>query len=146
MLERIENKIEPEPNSGCWLWTGAISDTGYGSIGFLIDGKPKCFNAHRYIYEQYKGKIPNGLQLDHLCRVRCCVNPNHLEPVTNRENTIRGLAPIVLGARNRAKTHCPQGHEYTSENTIIKNRTNKKKIGRQCRECNRQYMKRYNRS
>jgi len=73
--------------------------------------------AHRYSFERYRGFIPDGLQLDHLCRNRCCVNPWHLDPVTNRTNSIRSSCTFV-GANVR-KTHCPNGHAYSFENTRI---------------------------
>src|SRR5262249_49353562 len=82
LKERIEAKIIPEPNSGCFLWTGKLDVRGYARIWHNRGDHI----AHRLYYELKKGPIPEGLVLDHLCRVRCCVNPDHLEPVTNREN------------------------------------------------------------
>src|SRR3977135_3690762 len=90
---------------GCWPWLGSTTGSGYGQIrygGHLL--------AHRIAYVLRKGDIPTGLQLDHLCRNRSCVNPAHLEPVTGRENPLRGGSPTAV---NAFKTHCPQGHEYT---------------------------------
>lgn len=101
LTERFERLYEPEPNSGCWLWKGATA-CGYG----YFRHRP----AHRFAYELYRGPIPEGLQLDHLCRVRSCVNPSHLEAVTQGVNLHRGE---TIAARNAAKTHCPKGHEYT---------------------------------
>jgi len=89
-------------------------------------------SAHRLSYETEIGPIPEGLELDHLCRVRSCVNPLHLEPVTHQENVRRGEGANFW----RNKTHCPQGHEYTEENTGISNRNNEK--CRYCRECKRE--------
>lgn len=94
----------PEPMSGCWLWVGTVSKQGYGS--FSLAGKR--FAAHRYSWEASRGPIPAGLQIDHLCRVRCCVNPQHLEPVTGKENVHR--AAIL-------RTHCKHGHPFNEENT-----------------------------
>jgi hypothetical protein len=122
-LERFEKKYMPDPNSGCWLWIGSISPQGYGH--FFHGGQ--MVGAHRFSYEHEHGLIPAGLQIDHLCRVRSCVNPSHLEPVTNRENTLRGVNT------NRAKTACPQGHEYTPENTYTYMRPGGE--GRYCRMC-----------
>ena len=101
---RFEAKYIPEPNSGCWIWLGAMVPGGYG---WFWDGK-KHRRVHRYSYEHYRGSIPVGLTIDHLCRVRCCVNPWHLESVTHRENVLRGN---TVAAENAKKTHCRNGHE-----------------------------------
>lgn len=98
---------EYAPHLGpCWVWTGAISSEGYGRCGSAY--------AHRWSYEVFVGPIPEGLQIDHLCRVRKCVNPAHLEPVTQRENLLRGDG---AGARFARRTHCSRGHALTPENT-----------------------------
>lgn len=89
----------------CWIWSGGKNNKGYGS--FCINGK-SCF-AHRYSYEQIKGKIPDGLTIDHLCRNPSCVNPAHLEPVSNRENTLRGNGASAVNAR---KVVCKRGHPF----------------------------------
>jgi hypothetical protein len=89
--------------------------------------------AHRWSYEYHVGPIPDGLQLDHLCRVRRCVNPWHLEPVTNRVNSQRGKAGAVNAARQEAKEFCPYGHPYSPENTYQRPDRN----GRDCRRCMR---------
>lgn len=93
----------------CWIWQGTPNDAGYGRI--QRDGKDQ--RAHCYFYEQHVGPIPQGLTLDHLCRVRLCVNPDHLEPVTRGENVRRGI-PF-----RPPQTHCKRGHEFTPENTRI---------------------------
>jgi hypothetical protein len=99
---RFESKITRQ-DSGCWEWTACKIKTGYGRVQ-MKEG-PKL--AHRIIYELLVGPIPEGLTLDHLCRNRSCVNPSHLEPVTMRENCLRGTGPTAINAR---KTHCIRGH------------------------------------
>lgn len=111
LTERLLAKVSPEPMSGCWLWLG--SDTGTSGYG-VVWGGTRMLLAHRASYEIHVGPIPDGLELDHRCRVHCCVNPRHLEPVTRRENVIRGVSP---NAKNAAKTHCKRGHAFTRENT-----------------------------
>lgn len=123
--EYLESKISPEPNSGCWLWDWDTATTGYGRVRW--EGQRQ--GAHRVIYTLVKGPIPKGLQLDHSCRLRCCVNPDHTEPVTLVENVARGIS---FSARNAAKTHCAHGHEFTLENTAIL-----KDSSRSCRACAR---------
>lgn len=109
----------------CWLWTGATRPTGYGQ--FWLNGQ--CIGAHRAAYLLLVGPIPEGLQLDHLCRTPRCVNPAHLEPVTQLENTMRGESFAVT---NALKTHCPNGHPYSIENTL-----HSRTSGRICRICRR---------
>jgi hypothetical protein len=126
---QIQNKIIPEPNSGCWLWIGGLDYGGYGQ--WSVNSKTKIITkkAHRVVYEFYKGVIPNDLQLDHLCRVRCCVNPDHLEPVTGARNIQRGNT----GLTNSLKTHCLRGHPYSEENTHY--RFVRGRCERRCRAC-----------
>jgi len=134
--ERFLEKISPEPNSGCWLWMGATNNNGYGVTG--VNGKNKL--AHRVAYQLLHGVDSVGMDLDHLCRVRCCVNPHHLEPVSHRENILRGDGPALakrnialIHADRRARTHCAHGHEYTDANTLIRRRGDQ--IWRACRRC-----------
>lgn len=126
MSELLERLMARSDRSGeCWLWIGYVDPYGYANI--KVDGHYK--KAHRVAYELLVGPIPDGHQIDHLCRVRKCINPAHLEPVTARENTMR--SPIALAAVNAAKTHCPQGHPYDEANTIVRS------CGRRrCRACN----------
>lgn len=123
VLRRLLSKFTV--GDGCWEWTAPLSGMGYAQF---YDGNRKPM-AHRVVYELLVGPIPEGLQLDHLCRVRHCVNPHHLEPVTARENLIRGQGFIAANVR---KTHCKEGHELTPENTRIVRETE-----RQCRTCQR---------
>lgn len=113
-------KVEFDTNGGCWLWSACVgTDNGYGFFG--LHGKG-VHPAHRVSYAHAHGATPE-LELDHKCRVRCCVNPAHLEPVTTLENIER--SPI----HNGAKTRCPQGHEYTTINTRVDHGR------RRCRAC-----------
>lgn len=98
--ERFVGRILLEPVFGCWLWTGLLNRDGYGK--FSVGGWKL---AHRVAFATLRGYEPK--QLDHLCRVRCCVNPAHLEEVDNRTNSLRGVGAC---ARNARKTHCPNGH------------------------------------
>jgi len=110
--ERFWAKVDKTET--CWLWMGGRNN-GYGYFRLGGTGGPRAY-AHRFAYEQLIGPVPDGLQLDHLCRVRHCVNPAHLEPVTSRENCLRGES---LQAANAQKTHCPKGHLYDAANTWI---------------------------
>lgn len=113
----------------CWLWTGPVNSYGYGRLA--INGHQVM--AHRLSYEFFVGPIPEGLTLDHLCRVRRCVRPEHLEPVTNAENVLRGESFVAV---NKTKTHCPKGHVYDEANTrVYRGR-------RHCRACDRERLAR----
>ena len=118
--------------SGCWAWTGATNDGGYAL--YTPPGSRRIRLAHRWVYETLIGPIPPGLTIDHVrergCQHRNCVNPQHLEPVTPRVNTLRGDGPAALNAR---KTACDQGHDFTPENTGYRNGR------RYCRTCKRAY-------
>lgn len=122
---RILKHCIPVPESGCWLWEGASTKEGYG---VMWDGD-KNTTAHRISRLANGGEIPDGFTVDHLCRVRCCVNPQHLEAVPHAINLLRGN---TLNAMQSARTHCPRGHEYTDENT------NRWRGMRRCRACDRE--------
>lgn len=121
--ERFWAKVKVS-DRGCWEWTAQIGDKGYAR--FQLDGRP--YRAHRLAYETLTAPVPGELVLDHLCRVRHCVNPAHLEPVTNRENLRRGEH------RESRKTHCAQGHPFEGENLRIS-----KNGQRMCRTCRRKW-------
>lgn len=132
-----------DPKAPCWQWTGAKTRGGYGKIsaGSETDGTKRMALAHRVAYEHFIGPVPEGLELDHVChngtgcpgglacRHRACVNPWHLEAVTGQVNRQRGEG----GAREAARTHCPQGHAYDETNTYHP----PGKPRRICRACNR---------
>jgi hypothetical protein len=119
---RFWTKIDVAPD-GCWLWTGAITGRHYAT--FTLEGKTE--QAHRVAYWAFVGVIPPGLVLDHLCRVRHCVNPAHLEAVTNRENLLRGETFAAVQSR---QTHCKRGHAFDEVNTRLDVRGH-----RSCRAC-----------
>jgi hypothetical protein len=125
-LDRFTAKYEVDAG-GCWLWTASRDWGGYARLG--VNGKAS--KAHRWAYEHFVGPIPPGLELDHLCRVRHCVNPAHLEPVTRRENVRRGIGQ--LHKLNAVKTHCKHGHPFDEQNTITY--TYKGRTHRGCRTC-----------
>lgn len=108
LIERLLERVQHLP-SGCWLWTGAIKDNGYGVIS-SGGHRGRVVRTHRVAYEHFIGPIPEGLVLDHLCRNRACCNPEHLEPVTPAENIRRGL-------RKTLQRTCKKGHPFTPDNT-----------------------------
>ncbi len=125
---RFWDKIEIQ-ESGCWEWQAQVKDTGYG---IFYDGKHQV-RAHRYAYEHFNNvSVPEGLEIDHLCRNRKCVNPEHMEIVTHQENVVRGIAGQWFREKQIAKTHCPQGHPYDEENTY-----HRPDGGRDCKQCMR---------
>lgn len=128
--ERFSMGYIPEPNSGCWIWLGNLSGSkGYGYID--VYGKPT--RAHRYSYELHKGKIPNGLVIDHLCKMSWCVNPDHLEAVTQKVNMERGANT------GRRVDVCVNGHPKSGNNLYIFPRGGNWK----CRECTRASVRKY---
>jgi hypothetical protein len=137
--ERFWAKVNKKETNECWEWTGATNSRGYGS---LVASTTKWL-AHRYSYTISKGEIPTGLLVMHSCDNRKCVNPEHLSPGTHSDN--------MLDCANKGrhyeqqKTHCPKGHEYTPENTMIKKQTRVKSPGkyRVCRQCHRTHQKVY---
>ena len=130
LWQRFEEKYIPEPMSGCWLWTAATTVAGYGQLGRAGGRGQTAWMAHRLSWELHRGPIPAGMHIDHLCRNPACVNPDHLEPVTQRENLLRGVG---VSAVNAAKTHCANGHAFTPQNTYVFPRNG----SRQCMMCRR---------
>ena len=136
ILDLHADRVMPEPNSGCWLWTGALNKDGYGRVWHL----GRTWAAHRLAFLLAEGYLPprpsyhhkrhgNVLVFDHLCRNRACCNPDHLAVVTKEENNRRGKALV---------THCPQGHEYAGDNLYLHPDGR-----RDCRACNRERHRRY---
>lgn len=118
----------------CWIARGKTRPGRYGR--FYINGL--TFDAHRVSYTLFKGKIPAGLQIDHLCRNRTCINPKHLEAVTSRVNTLRGNS---LQAQNAKKTHCKYGHPFIQSNLV---KSQLKQGRRECLICCRAHWRKYN--
>lgn len=131
---RFWSKVEVDKETGCFVWTAYVQKDGYGQFNW---GGAKL--AHRVAYSELVGPIPEGMEIDHVkargCTSRACVNPLHLEPVTHQENVDRGDLS-QNGERNRVKTHCPVGHEYSEQNTRY--RRNGERV---CRECHRVRMR-----
>jgi hypothetical protein len=130
--QRFLDRVELQPD-GCHLWTGSLSTSGYGQVTIDL----RNLLAHRVAYEMTHGAVPTGLQLDHLCRNRACVNPAHLEPVSSRTNTLRGTSPPAVNAR---KTRCIHGHELAGENLYVG--ADGRRI---CRTCSREKQRRHRR-
>ncbi len=125
--ERFWANVDIAGGDECWRWRGSKNSLGYGKA---YAGENRYRSAHRVAYELARGPIPAGLQLDHLCRNRLCVNPLHLEPVTQKENILRGIG---WGAENARKERCPRGHRYDYRD----------KAGRRCRQCQNESNLRY---
>lgn len=132
-FERAISRVDTSDPDACWIWPGAMS-RGYGKVGVggSNEGKRRPpAQVHRVVYEGMVGSIPEGMELDHLCRVRACCNPRHLEPVTHRENGRRGFGLPGINAR---KDRCVRDHFFDTENTYITSSGT-----RTCRRCHRDY-------
>lgn len=134
LIKSIRGKFQKMPD-GCWIWTGQRTKYGYAVLQLTIEGRHSSFKVHRVIWTIKHGPMPHGLVLDHLCRVRPCINPAHLEPVTNRENILRGTGPT---ARNAAKTHCLRGHLLDESN--INWLPQYGSLNRSCKTCKKAYQ------
>lgn len=135
MLDRLWSKVEPQ-NPGCWIWTGTINSGGYGV--FRTGGQSAPYlGAHRVVWQELVGPIPEGLELDHLCKVRHCVNPDHLEPVTPAVNQARSAS---FSSLNRRKEACRHGHPLSGDNLYVT-----PKGFRQCRTCRKVAQERHRR-
>ena len=138
LAERFWEKVDKNgpvppyrPELGpCWIWTAGLVN-GYGQFIIMRGDRGRPIGAHRQAWLLTRGEIPDDLDLDHLCRVHACCNPDHLEPVTNEENNRRGISPSAINGR---KTYCDYDHEFTPENTY---RPPRRPHTRQCRKCAR---------
>lgn len=128
-VERFWSKVTSAPADECWLWRPALNSRGYGVFSFSVNCVTTREMAHRFAYRNLIGEIPDGLILDHECRVHACVNPWHLDPVTYAVNVHRGKA-MQNGQHNRDKSHCRNGHEYSFANTSVNAQGH-----RRCRTC-----------
>ena len=122
LRERFESRVS-KSEDGCWIWMGSVDKTGYGVLPVKKNGKGRKVWAHRLAYELYVGLIPEGFEIDHLCRNRRCVNPGHLEPVTRLENVRRGAksrnSPVFV-----RKAYCKHGHPLVPGNVYLNGRGN----------------------
>ena len=141
-IERFMLRVQKSDN-GCWNWTAFKTPDGYG---IFCLAKNKNTSAHRFSYTHHIGEIPAGLEIDHICSVRSCVNPAHLEVVTHQENVQRGKQRggyanngKELALAKRSKTHCPSGHPYAGENLVIDSSSG----GRRCKICTNEKSRRY---
>lgn len=123
-MDRIWNRVRK--TKSCWLWVGEVSWNGYGRLQI----NKRRISAHRYFYELLAGVVPEGMELDHLCRVKNCVNPNHLEVVTHSENVRRAWKVRIDNSPS-----CPNGHEYNEKNLYVAYDKKNGKKWRMCRKC-----------
>ena len=131
--ERIQERIYPEPFSGCWLWIGYVGTNGYGVI--CRTSGPQY--VHRIVYELLFGPLPEGLHLHHTCETRSCCNPRHLEIVTRSQHVAR--TPTHRSQTMKVRTHCSNGHPRTPENVYYHSSAQ----SYECRICNRERIRKW---
>lgn len=139
LVRNFMNRANIGPKHQCWEWTGTIDNKGYGKISA---GANKLVYAHRLAWELMIGPIPKGLVIDHLCRNHSCVNPDHMEVVTIKENVLRGVG---LSAINARKTACQNGHELAGDNLVIITKASGHQF-RRCRACYNEYQREWRRA
>lgn len=143
ILQRIIKKLIVNPCTGCWLWAGSTSSHGYSTM-YVSKGSHL---VHRRLWEELRGEIPAKMELDHLCRNRACINPEHLEIVSHQQNVVRGINPAIAAAREKgkalARTHCRKGHIWDNPKTSWVIKRGRVIINRQCRFCCNENSRRY---
>jgi len=133
-IDSFHDLYIPEPNSGCWLWIGSVASDGYSRFR----GYGGSISGHSFSYWYHVGPVPEGHELDHICRVRCCVNPAHLRPLTHADNV--ALADFTKNHRNGRKTHCLRGHELSGDNLLVERWRHL--TMRKCRACKKYRLER----